>query len=147
MTTLRSAAGGAIRGTGMTVFVVGFAALLGLGVPLFWVLVASKLAGNDPDINVALALFITTGILVTYWVVLLIALAIRTHWVTEEERMRKVRRMSWNRSFRDEPYRPGDHKSDPVERLFVVSAVLGIVAFEVWLFFFAGSPLPSQPMF
>ena len=25
--------------------------------------------------------------------------------------------MSWNR-VRDEPYRPGDHKSDPVERLF-----------------------------
>ena len=144
--TLKRAATGAARGTGLTALTLGFAALLGFVVPLFWVFVASKLAGNDPDINVALALFITTGILLTYWVVLLTALTVRTRWISEEERKRKVRRMSWNRSFRDEPYRPGDHKSDPVERLFMTSTVLGIVAFEVWFFLFAGSPLPNQPL-
>ena len=47
-------------------------------------------------------------------------------------------RMSWNRSFRDEPYRPGEQKSDPVERLFVITAVLGFIAFEIWFLFFAG---------
>ena len=107
--------------------------MLCLGVPLFW-LVASKLAGNDPDINVALALFITTGILVTYG-----GAARRSRPGTTGSARRaeaQVRRMSWNRS-RDEPYRPGDHKSDPVERLFIISTLLGIVAFEVWFFFFA----------
>lgn len=146
MNAIKHTAQGAARGTGAAALVLIAAPLLCLGVPLFWVFVASKLAGTDPDINVALALFITTGILVTYWMALLIALTARNHWVGEEERRRKVRRMSWNRSFRDEPYRPGDHKSDPVERLFIISTLLGIVAFEVWFFFFAGSPLPNQPL-
>ena len=38
-------------------------------------------------------------------------------------------------------------KSDPVERLFVIVAVLGVISFEIWFFFFAGDPLPSQPAF
>ena len=146
MNAIKHTALGAARGTGATALVLIVAPLLCLGVPLFWVFVASKLAGSDPDINVALALFITTGILVTYWAALLIALTVRTRWVGEEERKRKVRRMSWNRSFRDEPYRPGDHKSEPAERLFITSTPLGIVAFEVWFLFFAGSPLPTQPL-
>jgi hypothetical protein len=25
--------------------------------------------------------------------------------------------------------------------------VLAVIAFEIWFFFFAGSPLPSQPLF
>ena len=74
-------------------------------------------------------------------------MAMRKRFVSEEQDPRKVRRMSWNRSFRDEPYRPGEHKSDPVERLFVITAVAGFIAFEIWFLFFAGSPLPSQPMF
>jgi hypothetical protein len=55
--------------------------------------------------------------------------------------------MSWNRSFRDEPLRGADQGTDPIERIFVVVAVLGVVAFEIWFFFFAGSPLPNQPAF
>jgi len=30
-----------------------------------------------------------------------------------------------------------------VERLVVVSVVAAVLAFEIWFFFFAGSPLPS----
>ena len=55
--------------------------------------------------------------------------------------------MSWNRSFRDESRRLEDEQTDPIERLFVIVAILGLVAFEIWFFFFAGSPLPNQPMF
>lgn len=145
--SLRHLAAGAARGTGMTAGVIALAALLGLGIPLFWVFVASKLAGNDPEINSALAILVTTGILVSYWAVLLIAMSLRSRWVSEAADVRKVRRMSWNRSFRDEPYRPGDQKADPVERLFMLSAVVGFVAFELWFIFLAGDPLPSQPAF
>ena len=113
MNAIKHTALGAARGTGATALVLIVAPLLCLGVPLFWVFVASKLAGSDPDINVALALFITTGIIVTYWDALLIALTVRTRWVGEEERKRKVRRMSWNRSFRDEPYRPATTRATP----------------------------------
>jgi hypothetical protein len=121
------------------------AALIAIGVPLVWVWIASKLAGDERDVTPSLALFITTGILVSYWVVLAVGSWIRSHWVSEEEEQTKQRRMSWNRSFRDEPYRTD--KSDPVETVFVVTALIAIVVFEVWFFFFAGSPLPNQPLF
>jgi hypothetical protein len=56
-----------------------------------------------------------------------------------------VRRASWNRSFRDEPITHGKEKLDPVERTFILTAVLGFVAVEVWFIFFAGSPLAGVP--
>src|SRR5215470_7133927 len=104
MNLLKTTALGVARGTGMTAFVLAFAAVLGLGVPLFWVFCASKLAGNDPDINMGLAVFITAGILLTYWGAILLGLLARSRWVSQEESQRKVRRMSWNRSFRDESH-------------------------------------------
>ncbi len=45
---------------------------------------------------------------------------------------------------RDTPYKPGDHQSDPVERLFVATAVVSLIAFLVWFAFFAGAPFPSS---
>ena len=121
--------------------------VIAAGVPLLWVWLASQLAGNDRELTPSIAIFIATGILVTYWIALLIGSWLRGHWVTEEEDRKKLRRMSWNRSFRDEPYKPGEHRTDPIERLFVITAVVGIIAFDIWFFFFAGSPLPSQPLF
>ena len=62
-----------------------------------------------------------------------------------EERARVTRR-SWSRSFSDAS-RPEDQRIDPIERVFIVVGVLAIIAFEIWFFFFAGDPLPSQPAF
>jgi len=121
------------------------AAMLAVGLPLGWVWIASKLSGSEQDVSPSLALFITTGILVSYWVVLLIGTWVRGHWVSEEENRIKLRRMSWNRSFRDEPYQTG--KTDPVEVVFVITAVVAIVLFEIWFLFFAGPPPPSRPAF
>jgi hypothetical protein len=123
------------------------ALLAALGIPLAWVWIASQLAGTKREVTPSLALLITTGILVSYWLVLVVGSRLRGHWVSDDDHRGRVRRMSWNRSFRDEPRHPGDDDSDPVERLFVIVAVLGIIAFEVWFFFFAGSPLPNQPAF
>ena len=119
--------------------------VIALGVPLLWVWLASQLAGSERQVTPPLAIFITAGILITYWVVLLIGTALRTRWVGERESRAKVRRMSWNRSFRDD--QTVDEESDPIEALFVITAIAGVVAFEIWFFFFAGSPLPSQPLF
>jgi hypothetical protein len=117
------------------------------GIPLGWVWIASQLAGTKRDLTPSLAVLITTGILVSYWVTLVVGSRLRGRWISEDEQRARVRRMSWNRSFRDEPRHPGDEETDPVERLFVIVGVLGIIAFEVWFFFFAGSPLPNQPAF
>jgi hypothetical protein len=142
----RRLAVGIARGAGTTVGGIVAAVIVALGVPLVWVWIASQLAGNSRDVTPSLAILITTGILVSYWVVLLFAGRIRGRLVGEEARRAQSRRMSWNRSFRDE-HRPGDGGTDPVERLFVLIAVAAIIAFEIWFFFFAGSPLPNQPLF
>ena len=135
MSTIRQTA----RGTGLTAFVLLGAPSIGFGVPLFWVWVASELAGNDRQVTVALALFIATGMLVSYWLILLGAGWLRARMVGKDAVRAKVRRDSWNRSFRDEP--SGDQKSDPIERLFMVTAIVGFIAFELWFIFLAGSPL------
>jgi hypothetical protein len=142
---LRDAGRGAARGAGATVVTIVSTTLVALGVPLFWVWVASQLAGTERELTPSLAFFITTGILVSYWLVLVIGTWLRGRWVGEEDDRTRIRRMSWNRSFRDEPYDGG--RSDPVERLFVAIAVIAIIAFEIWFFFFAGSPLPNQTLF
>jgi hypothetical protein len=52
----------------------------------------------------------------------------------------------WLRSMRDE--REEDTRSkfgiSPIERVVVASVVAGVLAFEIWFFFFAGSSLPNQ---
>jgi hypothetical protein len=118
-----------------------------LGIPLAWVWIASQLAGTKRDLTPSLAVLITTGILVSYWLALVVGSRLRSRWISEGKDRARVRRMSWNRSFRDEPRHPDDDETDPVERVFVIVGVLGIVAFEIWFFFFAGSPLPNQPAF
>jgi hypothetical protein len=123
------------------------ALILALGIPLAWIWIASQIAGTKRDLTPSLAILITTGILVSYWLVLLLGSRLRRRWVGEAEQQARQRRMSWNRSFRDEPLSTTNRGSDPIERLFIVVAVLAIIAFEIWFFFFAGSPLPNQPLF
>jgi hypothetical protein len=133
-----------VKGAGWGISGLFIALIVALGIPLAWVWIASQIAGTKRDLTPSLAILITIGILVSYLLALVAGGSLRRRWVSEDEQRARVRRMSWNRSFRDEP-RPHDEENDPVERVFVIVAVLGIVAFEVWFFFFAGSPLPSQP--
>jgi hypothetical protein len=123
------------------------AIVVAVGVPLVWIWIASQVAGTRRDLTPSLAILITTGILVSYWLVLLLGSVLRRRWVGEQQEQARRRRMSWNRSFRDEPLSAGNDGSDPIERLFIVVAVLAVIAFEIWFFFFAGSPLPNQPLF
>ena len=137
---------GLARGTSWTVSTVVMTLVIAAGIPLAWVWIASKLAGDTREVTPSLALVITTGILVSYWVALLIGGRVRAGMIDPEAERGRRRRASWNRSFRDEPI-SADRESDPVERLFVFIAVVAVIAFEIWFFFFAGSPLPSQPLF
>ena len=116
------------------------------GIPLVWVWMASKLAGTKRDLTPSLAIFIATGIIVSYWLALLIGSWIRGRALNRGEERARVRRRSWNRSFNDAPTLE-DQQIDPIERVFIVVGVLAIIAFDIWFFFFAGDPLPSQPAF
>lgn len=116
------------------------------GIPLVWIWFASKLAGTKKDLTPSLAVFIATGIIVSYWLALLVGSWLRGRSIDSGEERARLRRSSWNRSLRDAP-RPEDQPIDPIERLFITVGVLAIIAFEVWFFFFAGDPLPSRPLF
>jgi hypothetical protein len=124
----------------------GAALVVGFGIPLAWIWIASKLAGYKRELTPSLALLVTTGILVSYWLALVIGSWVRAKSVDSARDRDKTRRRSWNRSFSDQP-RESDRQTDPVERIFMAVAVVGIIAFEIWFFFFAGDPLPNQPAF
>jgi hypothetical protein len=146
MTGVLTAIRRVLVGTGSTAFTLVGALLIGFGVPLFWIFVASQFYGRTGAVNGPVAVFIGTGILVSYYGLLLIASWFRARIL--KRRMGQVgrgRRDPWNRSMRDTPYKPGEHQSDPVERLFVATAIVSMIAFLIWFAFFAGAPFPNSP--
>jgi hypothetical protein len=132
----------ALVGTGSGVLTLVGAILIGFGIPLFWIWIASSLYGKPGAVTGPVAVFIGTGILVSYWGLLLLASWVRGRMLKQAQD--KPRRASWNRSMRDAQYRPGIGDSDPVERLFVVTAIVSIIGFAVWFALFAGAPVPNN---
>jgi multisubunit Na+/H+ antiporter MnhC subunit len=148
MTAVLSAIRRVLLGTGSTAFTLVGALVIGFGVPLFWIFIASQFYAKTGAVNGPVAAFIGTGILVSYYGLLLIASWVRARLMRRDAaRLAAGRdqRASWNRSMRDTPYRPGQQRSDPVERLFVATAIVSLIAFLIWFAFFAGAPFPSSP--
>jgi multisubunit Na+/H+ antiporter MnhC subunit len=145
MTAVLSAIRRVLLGTGSTAFTLVGAVVIGFGVPLFWIFVGSQFYGKTGAVNGPVAAFIGTGILVSYYGLLLIASWVRARLLKRYAEAGRGPRASWNRSMRDTPYRPGQEHSDPVERLFVATAIVSLVGFLVWFAFFAGAPFPNSP--
>jgi hypothetical protein len=129
--------------TGRFVLEIAAAALIGAGVPLLWIWIGSMIQASRgaQQVEGATAAILFVGILGTYVVILMIAGAIQARGAAEEERA--PARYPWNRSMRDEPYRPGTGKLSPVEAVFVGTAVVASIGMLIWFFAFAGSPLPA----
>lgn len=129
--------------TGRFVVEIAAAALIGAGVPLAWIwigsLIQSSRGAQQVEGSTAAILFV--GILGTYVLILMIAGAIQARSENGDERA--PTRYPWNRSMRDEPYRPGTQKLSPVEAVFVGTAVVASIGMLIWFFAFAGSPLPT----
>ena len=145
MTAVLTAIRRALVGTGSTAFTIVGALLIGFGVPLFWIYIASHVYGKTGAVNGPVAVFIGTGILVSYYGLLLIASWIRGRLLRRDPAAGRGARDPWNRSMRDTPYKPGHEKSDPIERLFIATAIVSLVAFLIWFAFFAGAPFPNNP--
>jgi|SRR5918996_4674532 hypothetical protein len=116
------------------------------GAPLFAIWVGSKVQGNLNNVSMT-ALFSVVAVLAG--TVFLLALALTWLNAKYDEltgRPPAARQTSpWLRSMRDERE---DHVRQKygmggVERIVVICAVAGVIAFEVWFFFFAGSSLPN----
>ena len=122
---------------------IAAAIVIGAGVPLFWIWVGSQIQGSRGAQNVegSTAAILVVGILASYAIILMIAGAIQARGEAQEERA--PARYPWNRSMRDEPYKPGTGKLSPVEAVFVGTAIVASIAMLIWFFAFAGSPLPS----
>jgi multisubunit Na+/H+ antiporter MnhC subunit len=131
-------------GTGSTAFTLIGAAVIGFGVPLFWIFVASRLYDKTGAVSGPVAVFIFTGIVVSYWGLLLVASWIRARTGAGRAEAQQYNRAAWNRSLRDDRYVPGkSRRSDPIERLFVATAIICIIGFVIWFAFFAGTPFPT----
>jgi hypothetical protein len=116
------------------------------GAPLFAVWVGSKVQGNLNNLSMT-AVF--SVIVVLAAMVFLLAFALT--WINAKYdeisgRPAAARHTSpWLRSMRDEREDETRRKYgiSPVERTVVICVVAGVLAFEVWFFFFAGSSLPN----
>jgi hypothetical protein len=116
------------------------------GAPLFAVWVGSKVQGNLNNLSMT-AVFSVIAVLTA----VVFGLAMVLTWLNAKYdeltgRPAAARQTSpWLRSMRDEP--EGDVRRkygiSGVERVVVICAVAGVLAFEVWFFFFAGSSLPN----
>src|SRR5436189_4876334 len=108
MTAVLTAIRRVLVGTGSTAFTLVGALLIGFGVPLFWIFIASKFYGKTGAVNGPVAVFIGTGILVSYYGLLLIASWVRARLLRRQSTLGRLpSRDPWNRSMRDTPYHPG----------------------------------------
>jgi hypothetical protein len=116
------------------------------GAPLFAVWVGSKVQGNPENLSMT-AVFSVILVLA----VLVFFLGWALTWLNAKYdevsgRPAAARQTSpWLRSMRDERGEEVKRKYGigGVERVVVICAVAGVLAFEIWFFFFAGSSLPN----
>jgi hypothetical protein len=129
--------------TGRFVLEIIAAVLIGAGVPLLWIWIGSMIQSSRGAQHVegSTAAILFVGIIASYVIVLMIASAIQARGQADEDRA--PARYPWNRSMRDEPYKPGSQKLTPVEAVFVGTAIVASIAMLIWFFAFAGSPLPT----
>jgi hypothetical protein len=121
-----------LRGTGILAAAIACAAVFGVGVPLAWVWVASKLQPTVGEGTGSLAaLVVIAGPFVSYTALVLLA----GRFSRPRDRAPGPQRMAWNRS-RDE-VRPNDQPTSALEQVVLVAIVLLAIGFEVWFFFFA----------
>jgi hypothetical protein len=116
-------------------FVLGVL-LLGIGVPLLWVFIASLLSDTFLKLPLLPLLVMVTGLFVSY-----LAIAAVVARFDKERAAMGPARMSWNRSLSAE--RNPESKTTQWERVFITTCIVMTILFEIWFFVFAGSSLPG----
>ena len=110
---------------------------LGLGVPLLWVWIASKLSDTFLSLPLLPLFVMVGGLLITY-----LALAAVVARFDKERAELGPPRMSWNRSLSAD--RLESSQTTQWERIFMTTAIVVAILFEIWFFVFAGSSLPGS---
>ena len=117
------------------------------GAPLFAVWVGSKVQGNLNNLSMTAVFSVIVVLAAVVFVLAFLLTWINARYDELTGRPPGARQTSpWLRSMRDEREEDTRRKFgiSPIERVVVVSVVAGVLAFEIWFFFFAGSSLPNQ---
>ena len=116
------------------------------GAPLFAVWVGSKVQGNLNNLSMTAVFSVIAVLAVTVFGLAVILTWLNAKYDELTGRPPAARHTSpWLRSMRDEREHDVRQKYgiSGVERVVVICAVAGVLAFELWFFFFAGSSLPN----
>jgi hypothetical protein len=139
------------RGISVLVATVVVAAIVGFGIPLGWVWIASQVQGgsNSSSLEWSSAMLIMFGIIFTYAIVLYVAGWVITRVEPDSEEARRQQstsRSPWMRGMTDtRAIRPkGADRVWGIETVFVGTTLIVTAAFWLWFIFLAGSPLPTQ---
>ena len=116
------------------------------GSPLLALWIGSRLQGSGPPkmgpVFVVVVAFAALSFTLAW---LLSRLGARYDRVTGQA-AQVHRHVAWLRSMRGErPQYPGQHvQVTALEQILIVTVVLCILAFEIWFFFFSGSPIDQR---
>ena len=116
------------------------------GAPLFAVWVGSKVQGNLNNLSMTAVFSVILVLAATVFGLAFILTWLNSKYDELTGRPPAARQTSpWLRSMRDERAEEVHRKYgiSGVERMVVACAVAGVLAFEIWFFFFAGSSLPN----
>jgi hypothetical protein len=116
------------------------------GAPLLAVWVGSKVQGNLNNLSMTAVFSVVAVLAATVFLLALVLTWLNAKYDELTGRPPAARQTSpWLRSMRDEREENVRRKYGigGVERVVVICAVAGVLAFEVWFFFFAGSSLPN----
>jgi hypothetical protein len=116
------------------------------GAPLFAVWVGSKVQGNLNNLSMTAVFSVIVVLAVMVFLLAFVLTWINAKYDELTGRPPAARQTSpWLRSMRDEREEDTRRKYGigGIERVVVICAVAGVLAFEIWFFFFAGSSLPN----
>jgi hypothetical protein len=125
----------ALRAIWVLVAAAACAVAFGVGVPLFWVWLASQLQnGDNQGVGMLAATVVILGPLASYYALVVFVGRFRFSQRPDPE----PQRMAWTRS-RDEIRRRARYTTT-FEEIVLTAVLLVGVGFEVWYFFFAKCP-------
>ena len=116
------------------------------GSPLLALWIGSRLQGSGPPkMGPVFAVVIAFGVLSFSLASLLARLGDSYNRMTGQT-AQVHRHVAWLRSMRGErPQYPGQHvEVTALEQILIVTVVLAVLAFEIWFFFFSGSPIDQR---
>jgi hypothetical protein len=117
------------------------------GGPLFALWVGSRVQSSGPPSMAAVGVVAVVLGAVSYGLVRLLALFDSVYDRLTGRGSQVSRHVPWLRSMRGE--RPHDDKRrardlSPLEWILIISVVVVVIAFEIWFFFFSGSPIDHR---